>query len=328
VDENQTRAARALYDAIIAPLRPALEAVRALLIAPEAELHLMPFAALLDPEHQPLLSRYLITYLTSGRDLLSSGQASAAKRAPAIFADPDFGPRPGSVPERPTLHFEPRAGMAAEAADLRELLPSAALFTGTRATEDRVRAQHGPVLLHFATHAFVRGDAPPPGMDARSPRARRSIYLESSDPPAIDDAPMRRAGLALAGANQALESTGDGILTALEIAQLDLLGTELVTLGACDTGLGEIRRSEGIHGLRRAFLLAGARAVVSSMWKVSDAATRTLMTAFYRRLLTSMPRGEALRQAQIELLRVAATAHPFFWAAFTLSGDRGSLLLR
>ncbi|HEY9285181.1 MAG TPA: CHAT domain-containing protein, partial [Pyrinomonadaceae bacterium] len=154
--------------------------------------------------------------------------------------------------------------------------------------------------------------------------------------------PLLRSGLALEGANLRRGTNGeDGILTALEAAGLDLWGTKLVALSACETGVGEVRTGEGVYGLRRALVLAGAESQVMSLWKVSDDATRDLMVAYYKRLAAGEGRTEALRQVQLEMLRGKSQAgaggarglggqlggrgadrgHPYFWAAFIQSGD-------
>jgi CHAT domain-containing protein len=141
--------------------------------------------------------------------------------------------------------------------------------------------------------------------------------------------PMLRAGLALAGANTwAQEGTPpveaeDGILTGEDVTGLDLLNTELVVLSACDTGLGEVHKGEGLFGLRRAFTTAGAMTLVMSLWKIPDLQTRELMTVFYEELMHGKSRVEALRNAQ---LRIRQTyPQPFYWAAFVCHGQIGPL---
>ena len=118
--------------------------------------------------------------------------------------------------------------------------------------------------------------------------------------------PLLRSGLALAGANlegAASHGSDSGILTAMEASGLNLWGTKLVTLSACDTGIGEVRNGEGVYGLRRAFVLAGAESMVMSLWPVSDYVTRQMMTAYYTGLRAGRGRGDALREARLAMLR-------------------------
>jgi CHAT domain-containing protein len=141
------------------------------------------------------------------------------------------------------------------------------------------------------------------------------------------------SGIALAGANRGPQATGrrpgevadDGILTALEVAELDLGSAELVVLSACETGLGEVADGEGLLGLQRAFQMAGARTVLASLWQVEDTATQQLMTAFYENLWKNrLSPAEALRRAQLAILKGdSGRASPRAWAAWVLSGDPG-----
>jgi CHAT domain-containing protein len=132
--------------------------------------------------------------------------------------------------------------------------------------------------------------------------------------------PLLRSGLALAGANQRDEGAEDGILTSLEMAGLDLSGTQLVVLSACDTGLGTVANGEGVYGLRRAVLMAGAEAQLTSLWKVSDEVTLKLMGSYYRRLIAGEGRAEALRSVQLEMLADTWLRHPYYWASFVPIG--------
>jgi CHAT domain-containing protein len=110
-------------------------------------------------------------------------------------------------------------------------------------------------------------------------------------------------------------------LTALEASGLNLWGTKLVVLSACDTGLGEVRNGEGVYGLRRAFVLAGAESLVMSLWPVSDYMTRELMTNYYKNLKRGLGRGESLRAVQLEMIKRENRRHPFYWASFIQAGD-------
>ena len=141
--------------------------------------------------------------------------------------------------------------------------------------------------------------------------------------------PMRRSGIVLAGANAVEEAdqagVEDGWVTAEEISLMNLRGTDMVVLSACETGLGDVRLGEGVFGLRRAFLNAGARTLVTSLFEVPDAETRALMRHFYEELAKGTNKLDALHAAKTmlrkERLEKNEAAHPFFWASFILIGD-------
>ncbi|MFN2493166.1 MAG: CHAT domain-containing protein [Pyrinomonadaceae bacterium] len=132
-----------------------------------------------------------------------------------------------------------------------------------------------------------------------------------------------RSGLAFAGANNRrnIATDDNGILTAYEAAGLDLWGTKLVVLSACDTGVGEVKVGEGVYGLRRAIVIAGAEGQITSLWQVDDAATRDLMVDYYTRLQKGEGRGEALRNGQLSMLKSPNRNHPYYWASFIQLGD-------
>ena len=132
--------------------------------------------------------------------------------------------------------------------------------------------------------------------------------------------PLLRSGIALAHANMPARNGDTGILTALEASTLNLWGTQLVTLSACDTGVGDVRNGEGVFGLRRAFFLAGAETLVMSLWPVSDFTTRSTMTRFYEGLSRGLGRDEALRRAKLDMLADKQRRHPFYWASFIEAG--------
>lgn len=174
-------------------------------------------------------------------------------------------------------------GTAAEGTALGALLPGAHVLTGARATESELKQVRGPSLLHIATHGFFLNDQP-----ARTESVRGLLLLEATPTArqaSIIENPLLRSSLVFAGANEFRSGQDDGILTALEASALDLEGTSLVVLSACETGVGEVRNGEGVYGLRRAFVMAGSESQLMSLWKVSDEATRDLMIGFYDRML-------------------------------------------
>jgi CHAT domain-containing protein len=132
--------------------------------------------------------------------------------------------------------------------------------------------------------------------------------------------PLRRSGMALAGANSDFDR---GILSAEEVLTLDLVGTELVTLSACRSVSGEMQTGEGVLGFARAFAVAGARNVVMSVWETSDEITRRFMETFYRKLCEGMLAPAALRAAKLEMRKFLP--HPFFWNAFFYQGVASTL---
>jgi CHAT domain-containing protein len=144
--------------------------------------------------------------------------------------------------------------------------------------------------------------------------------------------PLLRSGIALAGINTWLQGGNpptqaeDGILTAEDVSGLDLLDTDLVVLSACETGLGEILTGEGVFGLRRSFVLAGAKTLIMSLWRVPDQQTQELMQDFYTRILKGQSRSDALRYAQLAMK--ARYPEPFYWGAFICQGDFATLEIK
>jgi len=323
--------AEELYGKLIKPLQPYLANSERLFVSPDGALNLVPFAALVDEQGEYLAQHFEITYLSSGRDLLRMAAESPARGSAVVLADPNYGPIAGQAPVATALQatrsgdldgsglvFTPLPGTAAEATALQSLLQLDAqnVLTGDRATEANLRNLHGPQILHVATHGFFLNDQV--AAAALKPVGFSSEALSLP----LGENPLLRSGLALAGANARHSgATDDGILTAAEAAQLDLLGTQLVVLSACETGIGTVETGEGVYGLRRALVLAGAQAQLASLWKVADAATQELMLDYYQRLLKGEGRSGALRASQKAMLANPARQHPYYWAAFIPIGD-------
>ncbi|TVQ53104.1 MAG: CHAT domain-containing protein, partial [Spirulina sp. DLM2.Bin59] len=334
------RRGRELDALLMEPIRAKLGNAQHLLISPDSQLNLIPFAALVNPQNQYLLQTHQITYLTTGRDLQRLQLNLKPKSPPLVVANPDYGQSQvgpfiatnNRAAQRSqdlaNLRFGDLPGTAAEAEALTAILPNATILTRNAATENAIKQVQGPEILHIATHGFFLEDvervAAPDfgsGFDARglisvrprpgsTPRPRRSV-----------ENPLLRSGLALAGFNSRQSGAEDGALTALEVAGLNLWGTQLTILSACETGIGAVANGEGVYGLRRALVMAGSQSQLISLWKVSDEGTKDFMVAYYQRIMQGEGRGEALRQVQLAMLGDARYDHPFYWAAFVPSGD-------
>ncbi|KST67994.1 CHAT domain-containing protein [Mastigocoleus testarum] len=349
---------RELDKILMEPVRKLLGNTRKILISPDSNLNLIPFEALVDEKNQYLVENYTFTYLTSGRDLIrlknqspngespngESANQKSTNQTSIIIADPNFS-RPGETvainpttepkpelkpnnnsqnPDRkPSIkvsqsNFPPLPGTRKEAEAIAPLLNVEPLL-GRKATEAAVKQVQAPKVLHIATHGFFETN-PQTELDRQT----------------LTDNPLLLSGLVLAGLRELKSGAEDenGILTALETSSLNLLGTELVVLSACDTGQGQVTNGEGIYSLRRALVIAGSESQVISLWKVEDNATKNLMTNYYQQLLdpkAKTGRSEALRQTQLKMLRGAISQkenlpkkqyeHPYYWAAFIPSGD-------
>jgi CHAT domain-containing protein/Tfp pilus assembly protein PilF len=340
---NVKQAGQSLFAKVMQPVLQLIGNTHRLFLSPDGDLNLIPFGALVDEHGKYLIENYAITYLTSGRDLLRLQVPARSKQGPVVFANPLFNQasnttQTGDVPDSGrrsgdlrNARFKPLPGTAGEATALASVLSGVKVWTGEQATEAALKQVSGPSILHIATHGFFLPDQRPAAVD---PAGGRGLGLGSSGltENTTGENPLLRSGLALAGVNQHQSGVGeDGVLTALEAAGLDLWGTKLVVLSACETGLGDVKNGEGVYGLRRALVLAGSESQVMSLWQVSDAATRDLMSAYYRRLQAGEGRSEALRQVQLAMIHNAAQgsatdySHPFYWASFIQSGDWRSL---
>ncbi|HEY9710690.1 MAG TPA: CHAT domain-containing protein, partial [Oculatellaceae cyanobacterium] len=285
-----------------------------------------------------LVENYSITYLSSGRDLLRLPNHAQSRSESVIVANPDYD-KPGNPASSPVasktrntslqidssaaLNFSPLPNTAQEAEAIARLLPGVKVLTGSQATENAIKQLQSPKILHLATHGFFLQDLP---LVAPPNYGFASILQDTSRAnPAVRSAgnenPLLRSGIALAGAQPRKSGNEDGILTALEAAGLNLSGTKLVALSACDTGLGDTTNGQGVYGLRRALAIAGAESQLISLWAVDTYKTQTLMVNYYKRLMSNVGRSESLRQTQLEMLQKSESQHPYYWAAFIPSGD-------
>jgi CHAT domain-containing protein/Tfp pilus assembly protein PilF len=325
---------RKLDELLMQSIRQKLGNVNHIIVSPDAQLNLIPFAALVDENNRYLIETYKITYLTTGRDLIRLQLEHSHKQPPVIVANPDY-----DKPGEPTtvavsntrgmnqlsrgveMSFGALPGTAEEAKVIEPLLSDVMLLTQSQATENAVKQLDAPKILHIATHGFFLPNLP--RVEPDNSFGFISENTQQNTP--IQENPLIRSGLALAGFNPRESGKDDGVLTALEVANLRLRGTKLVVLSACETGLGSIENGEGVYGLRRAFTLAGAESQLMSLWKVNDEGTKELMIQYYQRLLQNQGRSDALRQVQLEMLNYQEDQHPYYWAAFIPVGDRSPM---
>jgi CHAT domain-containing protein len=383
--EGKTDPASTLRRLVWQPLEPHLKDVRTVLVSPDGALLRFPFAAL--PGSKP--NTYLIEEIAMATVAVPqmlpawlvpaepAGDTPPNDAAPPpsllVVGDVDFGAAPGAAPAEVASRaavrggalpaYAPLPGTRGEVLAVRDSFErrfpdgTVRLLRGEQATEAALRREAPRHLyLHLATHGFfapagvLSALAPDPDWERRAATNLREPELFGRQG-VVGYHPGLLSGVVLAGANRpAAPDQDDGILTALEVAELDLRGVELVTLSACETGLGaQVGGGEGLLGLQRAFQVAGARTVVAGLWQVPDQQTRELMDHFYENLWhKKLTRLEALRQAQLWLLKEgpkrgpgkerpvdpkqvaeakpepaagAGRAPPFYWAAFVLSGD-------
>jgi CHAT domain-containing protein/tetratricopeptide (TPR) repeat protein len=337
-----------LRAALFDPIMEGLHGSKRVFLAPDSNLYRLAFGALPTGSSRCLIDDYHISYVGSGRDILRFGSISQpGSAAPMVTADPDYDlngiAQPLSTAEtapegklsrallRNSPRFERLPGTRTEGEHIADMLGVKPLVD-TSASKGQLKAIHSPRILHIATHGFFLPDQEPasnPKNPQGDTQGDTAIDRNAGQVSRSVENPLLRSGLVLAGANAWLQGRKlpvedeDGILTGEDASGLDLLSTELVVLSACETGLGDIRVGEGVFGLRRAFLLAGAKTLVMSLWKVPDAQTQMLMEAFYKRILDGRPREEALREAQLAVKE--SHPEPFYWAAFICQGDPGPL---
>lgn len=291
--DRADREGKRLAELLLAAPLAGLESARTLLLVPDGPIHLVPFAALPDPSGRPLLERRTISVVPSLSvwATLRDRPRGADDRI-AAFADPVTTPATTRA-LRGRAEPAPLPGARREVARISDLFPGRARsWMGPTATEERTRSLGTARIFHFATHAFA---------DTESP-------LESA------------LLLSPGGAHD-----DDGLLRAWEVVERGGFDGDLVVLSACESGLGRAVDGEGMIGLTRSFLLAGARGVVASLWPVDDDSTAELFSAFYRGLREGRPAGDALRRAQLALAAAPAPGAqdhtaPFYWAGFQLIG--------
>jgi CHAT domain-containing protein len=310
-------AAAALYGRLFAPFEQKLTAATTIYVAPDGILNLVPFARLKLADGRYWSQRQEVRVLQSGRDLLRADPDEQARGLVAMggidFGIPDAEAKnpsgalyaaanSGAVTRTAgSFRFAQLAASGEEAMEVKEWYQRvrkdepAEVWSGTDASKTRLTAMKSPPrVLHLATHGFY-------------------LANETRDP-------MLQSGVALAGANRALAEGGEGILFALEAQGLNLEGTELVVLSACDTAQGSLDYSEGVYGLVRALRLAGARNVLVTLWPVKDDEARDFMVTFYKNWLNQVRSepAKALRDTQLSYLKQETLRDPRVWAPYIL----------
>jgi CHAT domain-containing protein/tetratricopeptide (TPR) repeat protein len=347
------------------PLGPALGDAKEVFVVPDAALHLVNLASLPIGSARYLLETGpLIHYLSTERDLVpaqfrhgegilvvgnpafdqavklvvASNQQSPPTGATAGAAAPLLRGTRSACGTFQTLRFPPLPGSQQEMENIAALWKSSKSGAATQPRGELLQATGGDAsreafeqyapgkrVLHIATHGFFLEGSCESAVQRRSDANNR----DESFLPATAENPLLLSGLAFAGANRrasAKPDETDGILTAEEIAGINLEGVDWAVLSACDTGVGEIKVGEGVFGLRRAFQVAGAKTVIMSLWPVEDETTRQWMGSLYREhFLNGKDTGESVRAASLRILRQRRvkhqSTHPFYWGAFIAAGD-------
>jgi CHAT domain-containing protein/tetratricopeptide (TPR) repeat protein len=332
-----------LYRTIFSPLRLALGESRRIFLSPDGSLNLIPFEVLRDDQGRYLIETHALHYVSAGRDIAGYGMIKEQGRKALLMGDPDFDLAASQVTEAggtfmtrsrqmQGITFPRLPETKKEVEDVAAILGRNACdtYTGEAASESVLMQSQSPRILHLATHGFFLSDQ---DWSSMMDENTRGIAIAAKETPAAKKAalienPFLRSGLALAGANRTLSQDGsnEGIMTAEKILGLNLRGTDLVVLSACETGVGEVKNGEGVYGLRRAFTQAGAKSLVMSLWAVPDRETKELMVTFYRNMQSGkMNRAEALRQAALKQQQTVKARYgndnPYYWGSFIFLGE-------
>ncbi len=299
------------HDQFWARIEPVVTGKKVIYFSPDGVYNQINLNTLRKLDGDYLLNRYDIVIAGNIRDLLTWKQrkAATASRNAVLVGFPDY--QTDEVPPLPGTRLELETVS-------RVLKPSGyqiKQFMQAEANEKNLKAVKAPYILHIATHGYFLKDVD---------TSEGSVFGVNAENATHN--PLLRSGLILAGAGRALAGTfssdlsasDNGVLTAYEAMNLDLEGTALVVLSACETGLGDVKAGEGVYGLQRAFLVAGAEALIMSLWRVDDAATQQLMSTFYTNLIKSGNKQRAFKQAQLQLM--SKYKDPYYWGAFVMMG--------
>ncbi|WP_421763596.1 CHAT domain-containing protein [Ekhidna sp.] len=301
VEKNET------YKEFWAPIDEIVKDASSVRISPDGIYHKINANIWMMPNGKYVIDKYYVTYLTSTKDLFKKESETFNKKS-YLFGNPAY----NLSSEDDKLNLSSLQGSESEISQIGSILNdewNVKTYVKSDANELRIRSAYNPTILHLATHGFF-GDS--------------YNFIATKSP--IND-PLFKSGIYLAGASVTFSrfidgiptiSENDGILTAYEIMNLDLSQTRLVVLSACDAGIGDMENGEGIYGLKRAFMVAGTRNIITSLQKVDDQATSELMTLFYKKFDESNKVDESLKYAQLKMKE--KYNDPRVWGAFILTG--------
>ncbi|HEY3403987.1 MAG TPA: CHAT domain-containing tetratricopeptide repeat protein [Ohtaekwangia sp.] len=298
------------YDQFWARLDPALQGKKLIYLSVDGVFNQINLNTLKKKDGDYVVNRFDIVILGNSKDLIAikSKKAVAPKKNALLLGFPDYG----------TTEIPPLPATKVEIEGITKVLKTGAYqvtqYMQKTATEANLKKVKGPTLVHIATHGYFL-------KDVESSGGAFGVDAENAG-----NNPLLRSGIMLAGAGHTvsgsaspnIESNDNGILTAYEAMNLNLEGTDLIVLSACETGLGDVKNGEGVYGLQRAFLVAGADAMIMSLWRVDDAATQQLMNNFYSNWLKLGNKQKAFKQAQLQLM--AKYKEPYYWGAFVMMG--------
>ncbi len=340
-----------IYHRVWKPIENEISREELVFLAPDGGMDMVSFAGLMDDNGKYLVEDITIHYLSSGRDLMQLKEQAQPGKGLFALGDPDYDAAPATRLSLSTVGGADSSAHQSEGSSRNVRAACAALrsitlspLPGTKREVEQVarswNAQDGPTTVYYgrsASEEKFKQEAPG---NRVIHLATHGYFLEAEcqpttsgrgyDPDAgyAGENPLLLSGLFLAGANlhgEGADEEGaeDGILTAEEVAAMDLDGTDLAVLSACETGLGEVKDGEGVYGLRRAFQMAGARTVISALWPVSDKVTAEMMSRIHQSDGENL--AETMREiqlAKIDALRESKQAdHPFNWGAFIALGD-------
>lgn len=291
-------------------IEPALAGKKTIYISPDGVYNQLNLNTMKNAAGAYILNQYDLITIGNSKDLLTlKTRKPITTKDAMLLGFPDYG---GSA-------VPPLPGTKVEIDAISKILKASGYqvkqLTQKDATEAALKALKAPTILHIATHGYFKKDS------EVAENGALGVSMESAQ-----ENPLLRSGLLMSGAsntitgtnNVNLSSNDNGIVTAYEVMNMNLDGTALIVLSACETGLGEVKAGEGVYGLQRAFLVAGANALIMSLWKVDDAATQQLMTNFYTNWVKTGNKQKAFKQAQTQLM--AKYKEPYYWGAFVMMG--------